>query len=188
MQENFRAQRISMLNRMYNGGVNGIEAPEANTTVMRKLCQKAAKNELCKQGQQCCAGFPCEPAHKHEGFDSCTPNEGCAACNVNPDYRDRVISPSNTRQFNIPRAMHPASVLKVAGGAPEKFAGKIDCSKYGNYGTSMLSPVETFQAGASNARLNGAAMDMSWASGTMDAICRRGIQPFSPQRFPQYRA
>ena len=187
MQENFRAQRISMLNRVYNEG-NGVDTLESYSSGVRKLCQKAAKNELCKQGQQCCAGFPCEPVHAHEGFDKCTPNEGCAACNVNPEYRDRVISPSNTRQFNVPRAMHSASVLKVAGGAPEKFAGRIDSSKYGNYGTSMLQPVETFQAGASNARLNGAAMDMSWASGTMDAICRRGIQPFAPQRFPQYRA
>ena len=187
MQENFRAQRISMLNRMYNGG-NGVESPECYSSGMRKLYQKAAKNELSKQGPQSIVGFPLEPEHHHEGFDKCVPNEGCAACNVNPDYRNGVINPSNTRQFNIPNSLHSAAVMKVAGGAPEKFAGKIDSSKYGNYGTSMLQPVETFQTGASNARLNGAAMDMSWASGTMDAICRRGIQPFSPQRYPQYRA
>jgi hypothetical protein len=164
------------------------ESPEAYSSGIRKLCQKAAKNELSKQSQNPVAGFPLEQEHNREGFDKCTPNEGCAACNVNPDYKDGVINPSNTRQFNIPNVMRPPHIMKVAGGAPEKFSGKIDSSKYGNYGTSMLQPVETFQTGASNARLNGAAMDMSWASGTMDAICRRGIQPFTPQRYPQYRS
>ena len=112
--------------------------------------------------------------------------DSISAHRTNPAYAGRAFTP-NTRQFNIPQNTS-THLNRIAGGAAEHFSGKIDASKYGNYGTSMLSPVETFCPGASNARLNGAALDMSWASGTMDAVCRRGVQPFSPARYGQYRA
>ena len=185
MQENFRAQHMAMLHRLNHNG-KGVISPESYSSGMRRTCQRVGKHELCKPNQACCAGFPCEPPHNHEPFAMCTPNEGCAACTTDPPYKNYAINTANTRQTNIPQTMLHAN--RIAGGTSEKFAGKIDCSKYGNYGTSMLQPVETFCPGASNARLNGAALDMSWASGTMDAICRRGIQPFNPNRYGQYKA
>lgn len=189
MQENFSTgQRMAMLHNAHKSGkmVNLTSGPAA----MAHICKRARQQQLCKPNQECCAGFPCTPMHNHtcEGFDAgapCTPNEGCYACDTNPSVAGKMFS--NTRQYNVPQPMHP-NLLKIAGGAPEKFCGKIDNSKYGNYGTSMLQPVETFCPGASNARLNGAALDMSWASGTMDAVCRRGAQPFNPPRYGQYKA
>jgi hypothetical protein len=187
MQENFSTgQRLAMLHN-YNKGdkLNNLTSFPSG---MAKVCKLARKQQLCKPNHECCAGFPCEPVHNHacEGFDKpCSPNEGCYACDTHPAVAGKMFS--NTRQYNIPQSMNP-NLLKIAGGAPERFSGKIDNSKYGNYGTSMLQPVETFCPGASNARINGAALDMSWASGTMDAICRRGAQPFTPARYGQYKA
>lgn len=188
MQENFSTgQRLAKMHAMYNNG-QGVVTLDSYPSTTRNLCKRVNKHELCKPQQECCAGFPCEPRHRHtcEGFDTCTPNEGCHACDTNPAVAGRVFTP-NTRQYIIPQNVS-THLNRIAGGAAEKFCGKIDASKYGNYGTSMLSPVETFCPGASNARLNGAALDMSWASGTMDAICRRGVQPFTPARYGQYRA
>ena len=68
------------------------------------------------------------------------------------------------------------------------FAGKIDNSKYGEYGSSMNKPAETFCPGLTNTRLMGASMDTSWASGTTDGIVHANIQPFNPNRYPQYSA
>ena len=190
MQEKFSyGQRMARLYAMNKNGP--METLESMPAATRNLCKKVFNQQLCKPNQDCCAGFPCAPNHNHvrEGYETsshCVANEGCHACNVNPYYKSKTFN-ANTRTYNIPETMNP-NILKIAGGSPEKFSGKIDNSKYGNYGTSMLQPVETFCPGASNARINGATMDMSWASGTMDAICRRGIQPFAPQRFPQYRA
>jgi hypothetical protein len=173
MQENFKNQHIWMARSLYNGG-HGASALEAQPSVVRKMCQKVAKAAANKS--------------VHEGFDNggCIANEGDHAANTEPAYRGKVVNPSNTRQFNIPPSSIP--INKIAGGASEKFAGRIDGSKYGNYGTSMLQPVETFSVSASNSRLKGSTMDMSWASGITDAKCKAHITPFQPPRYPQYRA
>lgn len=188
MQENFSTgQRLAKMHAMYNNG-QGVVTLDSYPSSTRNLCKRVNKHELCKPQQEGFTGFYSEPRPRHtcEGFDKCTPNEGDHACNTHPAYAGKVFTP-NTRQFNIPQNTS-THLNRIAGGAAEHFSGKIDASKYGNYGTSMLSPVETFCPGASNARINGATLDMSWASGTMDAINRRGVQPFSPARYGQYRA
>ena len=191
MQEKFSyGQRMARLYAMNKNGP--METLESTPMATLNICKKAFNQQLCKPNQDCCAGFPCAPKHNHvcEGYKSspppCIPNEGCHACDTNPSYRTKAFS-ANPRTFNVPETMNP-NLIKIAGGSPEKFCGKIDNSKYGNYGTSMLQPVETFCPGASNARINGATMDMGWASGTMDAICRRGAQPFNPIRYGKYKA
>lgn len=116
--------------------------------------------------------------HVHERY--CTPNEGCDACDVQPNVDGKVINFNNGRQYNFPRA-----IRKIAGGGIEHFEGKIDDSKYGDYGTSMRQPVETFCPGVGNARMMGAMLDVSWASGTTDGVKRANVQPFNPKRYQQ---
>ncbi len=215
MQENFsKAQRFNNAHVM---ALRGYSLP-GQPSSMRNLCKKFAKGEMCKKKPCCgnfpCepkhyhddgyyasnqyvkANGPVSTngaprghdrqtgKNVHEAFDGyCTPNEGCAACDVHPHIDGTVINFSSGRQWNF-----PASIRKVAGGGIEHFEGRIDDTKYGNYGTSMNQAVETFCPGATNARMMGAALDMSWTSGVMDAKCKAHIQPFQPQRYQQYYA
>lgn len=201
MQENFKAKRWNMASVMTTGG----EVLPGAPTVMRNICKKYQKGEICKKGQ-CCGITSCgeeqgyyeapayraaSPAHApDEGYYSkkkenyCAPNEGYFACNTSIPTQGKVINYSSGRTHVFPQA----ATRKIAAGAVENFAGRIDSTKYGDFGTSMNKPAETFAPGLKNARMNGGLIDVSWACGTMDGIKRANVQPFTPSRYQQYTA
>lgn len=175
MQESFSmAQRYQKAAAIASGNTYSLPG---QPTVMQGICKKFNRNEIIK-GNRPQGYFPDGYMSGEKKENYCAPNEGYYTCDTHPPIEGKVLNYSSGRGYNF-----LPSIRKTAGNL-NNFAGKVDNSKYGEYGSSYLKSAETFCPGTSNARMMGGSLNLDWASGTTDGVRKTNIQPFNPTRYP----